>query len=91
MGQLCGECGLYQPRKRMLTVDQKPAVKATSVIAVELGCGHIVGNAEYMEYQKKVAEISARVGAARLKLENDAKNDMVKAWATMKAQKEVSE
>ena len=74
----------------MLTVDQKPAVKATNVIAVELGCGHIVGNDDYMEYQKRVQAINAKVGAARLKLESEAKDEMVQAWATMKAKKEVS-
>ena len=73
--------------RRWLTVDQKSARKAEDTIGAELGCGHYYGNAEFMEYQKRVDKIRNDNFAKRRKLDDDMKSDLAAAWLAIKAGK----
>ena len=88
MGRLCIECNTYQPQKRVITITGKPAHKATDVIAVELGCGHTVGEEDYTNYMKDVNVIEADILTKKLALDKERKNKLSGAYAKLKATKE---
>ena len=87
-GAWCPTCQSYQPIKRNLTVDQKPARKAYDVIGHELGCGHMYGNEDFMKIQVIVNEIRVEAAEKTRKLEDETRSKLAKALAVMTAKVE---
>lgn len=87
MGAMCAICKTYQPIKRNLTVDQKPARKAADVLGHELGCGHLFGNKEFMEIQKRVNGIRKIYSEHLVELEKEYQKQLAGAMEGIKSMK----
>lgn len=81
MGAFCDKCQSYQPITQNLTVDQKPARKATDVIGHVLGCGHKFGNEEFMEIQSKVDKVRRAYAELQRKMEEEFKSEIARVLA----------
>jgi hypothetical protein len=91
MGQLCGVCNTYQPRVQMITVDSKPAFKASDVIAVRLGCGHIMGEQDYEDFKVAVRRIKADLEQKVRKLNEEAQRAQTAAFVKLQVERGVSQ
>ena len=85
MGTICPKCGVHRAYKRWLTVDQKPANKASDVIGAELDCGHKFGSKEFMDFQEEISKVLTAKQKKIQEIEDDAKNDIAAAWSKIEA------
>ena len=91
MGRICPECNTYQPQVRVITADFKPARKAEDVIAVELGCGHVIGEEEYKAFAAARQKILAKLEADKKALINAANAQLAEEYKKMKAAREAKQ
>lgn len=87
MGQVCPECGLYQPQTQCITFDHAPARKASSVIAFKLGCGHEVGGEDYERFKELRKKALVTFHEAKSKLERELNAKLATAYADARAGK----
>lgn len=72
----------------MITADLGIPRKATDVIAVELGCGHIIGEEEYKRFAAARQKILTRLEAEKRALQEKANAELTSAYKAMRESKE---
>lgn len=90
MGGHCAICKSYQPITQVLTVDQKPAKKASDVLGFILGCGHKFGNEDFMQIQEAVNELKLKHARHLAELEREFKADVAKTLAPLSSRGDAS-
>jgi hypothetical protein len=75
----------------MITANLGPASKASDVIAVKLGCGHIMGEAEYKEYAEIRRKIMVEQEQAVRKINDEASRKLAAAFIKLQADRGVKE
>lgn len=76
MGMHNPRTGLYEPIRRTITADGKPATRAENVIGWELLSGDLVYVQQMAEYAKARADIEREVSTAKLKIDADRRNKL---------------
>jgi hypothetical protein len=85
MGIECPVCGEWKPYVSAITATGEPALKGKEIIARKLGCGHVVGNEEYMEYRVQLQEIEAEAARNTRAIEAALKRKKTALWSAAMA------
>jgi len=91
MGRMCPECNTYQPVVKVITADLGSPTKASDVIAVQLGCGHVVGEEDYKAYAQSRQKILSELAEKKRSLESQAASQLAAAYKALRDAKKARE
>lgn len=87
MGSMCPEGHGFQPQRKVITASFGPALRASDVIAVELGCGCQLGSEDFEKYDKKRREVMAKLAAEKAALEKKYHSELASSLKELREKK----